>query len=78
MPYYIYGKRTKTTRYYSPLGSTLVEPDTMFRALDKNGCRVNTLTNAAIYETKEEAQRIIDKYSRPAQDGVLLEIRKKN
>lgn len=73
MGYCIYGKRIKPVRYYSPLGSHLEGPDSMFRALDAEGHRVNTLSKAAIYETKEQALSIIKNYQN---DGILLEVRK--
>lgn len=67
MGYIIYGKRTKEV-----VGGG---PDKNFAALDGHGVRVSRLKDAFIYDTKEEAQNIIDKVN--TKDGVILEIRKK-
>ena len=76
MGYCIYGKRTKPVRYYSPLGSHLEGPDTVFRALDEHGIRMSSPSKAAIYDTREQALRVLKTQQRPASEGILLEIRK--
>ena len=70
----IYGKRTLPVQTSD--GKTM-GPDARFAALNKAGCRVTKLADAALYETKEEAQRVIDTVlaSGKAPEGVVFELR---
>lgn len=38
--------------------------DKRYKALDNIGCQVRHLTDAMIYDTKEDAQRIVDKFGK--------------
>lgn len=52
MGYIIYGKRPQ---------------DKKFAALDKSGLRVGRLCNARVFDTKEEAEKVLEK-NRPRTD----------
>lgn len=67
MGYIIYGKRTKEV-----IGGG---PDKNFAALNGNGVRVSRLKDARVYDSKEEAQSVINAMN--IKDGVILEVRKK-
>ena len=69
--YLIYGKRTKP---WKDKNGHLLDPDKTFKALDWYGVRVNKLSDAFSYATREDAQERINK-AHP-QDGVIFEIRK--
>ena len=72
MSYVIYGKVIEPCwigqRYCGTVHKT-------FRALNEKGVRVNRLTDAYKYDTKEEAQTVIDRAAN--HDSVLFETRKK-
>ncbi len=70
----IYGKRTLPVKMSD--GKT-AGPDARFAALDKTGCRVTKLADAALYDTKEEAQAVLDKVlaSGKVPSGVQFELR---
>ena len=74
MGYMIYGKVMK--RYKT--GDKYLEPQFIFRALTFRGERVSRLSNAHIYDPREEAQARIDgvmkKHKYP--DCVVFEISK--
>jgi len=72
MAYVIYGKRTLPIAK----NGSVFGPDARFAALDGDGNRVSKLTDARVYETKEEAQAILDKVAPRVPDGVVFEIRK--
>jgi len=70
----IYGKRTGLKNEHK-----VPTWDKTFRALNQKGKRVNRLADAYQYQTKEEAQAILDKTgtARNIADGlVVFEIRK--
>lgn len=70
--YIIYGKRTE--RWFNPETKEWNEPDKSFKALDYHGIRVNQLSDAGFYDSKEEAQEIIDKAQ--GRNGAVFDIRK--
>lgn len=61
----IYGKRTGLTVKGEPVY------DKQFRALKYNGVRVNKLTEAGVYATKEDAQKVIDEKCKEYEDAGL-------
>lgn len=73
MSYWVYGRRTEP--WYNSDTKEWNEPDKNFRALNGAGIRVNKLSEACEFATKEDAQQFIDSHS--YRDGVKLEIRKK-
>lgn len=72
MAFIIYGKRTLPV---VASGKTF-GPDARFAALDVNGNRVAKLTDAKVYDTKEEAQARLDSVAPRVPEGVVFEIRK--
>lgn len=72
MGFLIYGKRTEPI--FNTDTKEYMGPDSTFRALDAGGKRVNKLTDAFEYATKEDAQEKIDKVG--GKPGVVFEIRK--
>lgn len=75
MGYLIYGKVIKAGYvnkiYYD-------KPQKTFRALTRNGVRVNKLSDAFVYSTKQEAQQKLDEVLSKIKhkDMVMFEIRK--
>lgn len=70
--YIIYGKGTE--RWFSKCHQRWFEPDKTFKALDYKGCRVSKIADAGFYDTKEEAQAVLDKVGE--KPGRVFEIRK--
>lgn len=75
--YRIYGKVIKNYCF----NNYLHKPMSKFQALDKYGCPVSRLVNACGYDTREEAQAVINRalsnLHKHNHDGcVLFEIRK--
>lgn len=70
--YIIYGKHSE--RWYNPDTKQWNEPDKTFKALDYKGIRVNNLSDAGFYDSKEEAQRVLDSSS--LRNGAVFDIRK--
>lgn len=67
MGYVIYGKRTKEV-----VGGG---PDARFAALNFNGVRVSRLSDAAVYETREDAENMLKAVR--VKEGTVFEIRKR-
>lgn len=72
MSFLIYGKRTGQLVYNEPVY------DKTFRALNYQGIRVNKLSDAGEYATKEDAQKVIDDKCKEYLDKgwIQVEIRK--
>lgn len=71
MSYLIYAKRAK--EWWGHEDRKWHEPDKTFRAIDYKGMRVNKLSEAATFATKEDAEEFMDRTLKP---GVEWEIRK--
>lgn len=83
MGYYIYGKVVEPILLWNPKEHkpTQCGPHDKFRALSANGVRVNSLKDAKLYETREEAQAKIDQAIKNQEKHnyvgkILFEIRK--
>lgn len=73
MPYAIYGKRTQ--EWYDKDKHILNPPDKTFKALDATGHRVQRLTDAFAFATKQDAQDYLDEHATEPRPGTLFEIR---
>lgn len=72
--FFVYGKRT-AEKHWNNYRGCWIPQDKQFRALNANGVRVNKLTEAIPFATKEDAEEFINKHK--FLPGVELEIRYK-